>query len=96
MNSNKLQDTIITITICVGIIYIIAAICKPTESKPSKEMDLDAILNSCDSYAVVVNTKDIKVDDALVHKVFIKDKKNIIRSCTVEFEVNKGDTLIKK
>ena len=96
MNSNKLQDVIITTTICVGILYIIVAICKPTESKPSKEMDLDSILNSCDSYAVVVNTKDIKVDDVTVHKVFIKDKKNIIRSCTVEFEVNKGDTLIKK
>lgn len=96
MNSNKLKVTLSLTAILSAIGFIIVCILEPTEPKPSKEMDLDAILNACDSYAVVVNTKDIKVDDALVHKVFIKDKKNVIRSCTVEFEVNKGDTLIKK
>lgn len=66
------------------------------QSQPQKTFyeDFDEMLNDCKGYAVVFRTYTKGL--AEVHYLSVIDSTKTVRTCCVEFEAKKGDTLIVK
>ena len=78
------------------IVAIIATACsnKATTKIDNYYDDLDLLTQDCNSYAIVTNIKDVKLNDnSYAHLITTTDKDAVKRYCLVEFETYIGQNL---